>query len=223
MIAAGVALALAAATEEPRFRVFDARDQSPIAGATLELWTEDGEKPLGAMTRVAVLHSGADGTGEFSWLVDGIRPSNVRVSKAGYASHSVSLGDLEEGVELHPAAPLSGRVVDLDGQPVARAVVRSRETCAHAVFAAETWTDADGRFVLADCPADAQLAELEVRKRCTSPAWTHSVDPRSVRESAACGLVEFGVTAVAACSAQRLICTCTLAATKRRRSSNSAA
>lgn len=176
MIAAGVALALAAATEEPRFRVFDARYQSPIAGATLELWTEDGEKPLGAMTRVAVLHSGADGTGQFSWLVDGIRPSNVRVSKAGYASHSVSLGDLEEGVELHPAAPLSGRVVDLDGQPVARAVVRSRETCAHAVFAAETWTDADGRFVLADCPADAQLAELEVLPREHLPIASLEID-----------------------------------------------
>ncbi|MCY2959270.1 MAG: carboxypeptidase-like regulatory domain-containing protein [Planctomycetota bacterium] len=176
MIALAFFLALSSSREEPRFRVFDARDKSPIAGATLELWTEEGEKPLGAMTRIAVLHSGADGTGEFSWSIDGIRPSNVRVFKAGYASHSVTLNDLEEGVELYPAAPLAGRVVDLDGKPVARAVVRSRETCAHAVSAAETWTDADGRFVLGDCPADDQQAELEVLPREHVPLASLEID-----------------------------------------------
>lgn len=176
MIALALLVATSAGLEDPRFRVFDARDKSPVAGATLELWTEEGEKPLGVMTRIAVLHSGADGTGEFAYVVDGIRPSNVRVSKAGYASHSVTLGDLEEGVELYPAAPLAGRVVDLDGKPVARAVVRSRETCAHAVSAAETWTDADGRFVLADCPADAQHAELEVLPREHVPIAALEID-----------------------------------------------
>ncbi len=165
MIALALLVATSTIQDVPRFRVYDARDKSPVAGAMLELWTEDGEKPLGSMTRIGVLHSGADGTGEFTYVVDGIRFSNVRVSRAGYASHSVTQSDLEEGVELYPAAPLAGRVVDLDGKPVARAVVRSRETCAHAVSASETWTDADGRFTLADCPADAQLAELEVLPR----------------------------------------------------------
>jgi len=165
MIALALFLAASAVQDAPRFRVYDARDKSPIAGATLEFWTEDGEKPLSAMTRLAVLHTGADGTGEYAPVVDGIRPSHVRVSRAGYASHSVTPSDLVDGVELYPAAPLAGRVVDLDGKPVARAVVRTRETCAHAVSAAETWTDADGRFTLSDCPADPQHAELEVLPR----------------------------------------------------------
>lgn len=160
-----IVAAFAQSDAPPRFRVYDARDKTQIAGAMLELWTEDGAKPLGPTARVAVLHSGADGTGEFAWEIGGIRGENVRVSRAGYASHSVTLGDLEEGVELYPAAPLAGRVVDLDGRPVARALVRSRETCAHAVSAAETWTDADGRFLLTDCPADPQHAELEVLPR----------------------------------------------------------
>jgi len=165
VIAASLALALAAATEEPRFRVFDARGQSPIADAVVELWTEEGTAPIGAAVRVAVLRSSADGMGGFTYEVGGIRPDNARISRPGYASRTVSTSDLEDGVEMYPFAPLKGRVVDLLGQPVARAVVRTREVCAHAVSAAETSTDEDGHFALLDCPADAQMAELEVLPR----------------------------------------------------------
>lgn len=162
MIAAAWILATAPAVDDPRFHVIDARDKTSIAGATLELWTEDGTKPVGATSRLAVLRSDADGTGTFAYAIGGIRPDQVRVSGDGYASRTVSLSDLEDGVELYPRSLLAGRVLDLAGRPVARAVVRTREVCAHAVPAAETWTDVDGRFALIDCPADAQMAELEV-------------------------------------------------------------
>lgn len=159
------ALALAALGEETTFRIFDVRDQRPIADAILELWTEEGVAPLIAATRLAVLRSGPEGTGAFERQVDGIRADLVRVQRAGYASRTVSLSDLDDGVELYPESPLTGRIVDLDGKPVARAIVRSREVCAHAISAAETTTDAEGRFSVVDFPTDEQGAELEVIPR----------------------------------------------------------
>jgi len=141
------ALALALFGEQTCFRIFDVRDERPIADAVLELWTEEGVAPFIAATRLAVLRSGPEGTGLVDYRVDGTRADVVRVQRAGYAGRTVSLSDLEDGVELYPASPLTGRVVDLDGSPVARAIVRSREVCAHAI-------SAEGRFAVVGVEAE---------------------------------------------------------------------
>lgn len=157
-----IGLALLVRVEVPTMHVVSARDGEPVADAVVELWTDDGVEPMRIATRLAVVRTSQDGSATYSYMPQGIRADLARITSPGFASRTTSASDLQDGVELYPAAPLAGRVVDLLGQPVAGAHVRTRETCPHAVPAAETFTDSGGRFTLTDCPADEQMAELEV-------------------------------------------------------------
>ncbi|MBL8862305.1 MAG: carboxypeptidase regulatory-like domain-containing protein, partial [Planctomycetes bacterium] len=157
MILAGLALLCASAGESPRLRVVDARDGRPIVGATVELWTEDGVRPRIVATRLATLRTGADGTSSFEYKIDGVRADVARVTRPGFASVSVSSGDLEDGVALEPALPLTGRVVDLEGLPVANARLFTPGMCRHAVAGAEARSGPDGVFRFEDLGADGEL------------------------------------------------------------------
>ncbi len=161
-LSVAIGLALLVRVEEPTLHIVSARDGKPVADAVVELWTEDGVEPMRVAMRLAVVRTSPDGSAAYSYTPQGIRTDLARISKPGFASRTTSTSELSDGVELYPAAPLTGRVVDLQGQPVAGALVRTRETCPHAVPAAETFTDREGRFTLTDCPADEQMAELEV-------------------------------------------------------------
>jgi hypothetical protein len=138
--------------------VVDARDGRPIQGAVVELWTEEGVKPHVASAQLATLRTDADGASTFQYEIDGRRADAARVARAGYGSVSVSTSDLEDGVKLWPAVPFAGRVVDLDGRPVADALVRSEPgPCRHAVPGTQVRTAADGSFRCDDLPENAVL------------------------------------------------------------------
>jgi hypothetical protein len=174
--AIALGLALLARVEEPTLRVVSARDGKPVADAVVELWTDDGAEPTRVATRLSVVRTGADGSARFAYAPQGVRAHLARITCPGFASRTTSSSDLEDGVKLYPLAPLSGRVVDLEGRPVAGAHVRTRETCPHAVSATETCTDGEGRFALSDCPADEQHAELEVLPTTHIPLGALPID-----------------------------------------------
>lgn len=141
-------------------RVIDGTTGKPLAGATIELWTEDqgaeGELVHGAVTA-------NDG---FALLLPRYEQAEkIRVTCPGYASTAGASSHLNDGpIELLPAQPMRGRIVDLEGRPVAGALVRTRQGCPHAVSAAQARTDEAGHFVLADCPpqGDRSPPDIEV-------------------------------------------------------------
>jgi hypothetical protein len=147
ILVGGAAIPVGALPDPPRLRIVDARDGRAIEGAVVELWTEEGVKPHIASAQLATLRTGADGTHAFEHEIDGRRVDAARVTCAGYGSRSVAASDLEDGVRLWPAIQLAGRVVDLEGRPVADALVRSEPgPCRHAVPGTQTRTATDGTF-----------------------------------------------------------------------------
>lgn len=150
--------------EYARPRVLDARTGVPLADVLIETWTEFGVEPFGQELRLDATTTGRDGCARVRIRVGRGTADKVRLSKAGYASRTVSSSDMwRDEVRLYSAMPLEGRVLDLDGKPVGGALVRTRETCAHAVPASQTRTDALGRFHMQDFPALGDGApELEV-------------------------------------------------------------
>jgi hypothetical protein len=129
-----------------RGRLLDATSGAPVAGATCELWTEDFDEP-GRLVESAL--SRADGSYE-------LHPRSrdelkVRLRASGYRSMVVA-GDDELELLYPDDEPLVVRVLDLDGQPIAGARVRSHQTCRHAPPAVEAVSGADGRAVLHGAP-----------------------------------------------------------------------
>lgn len=161
-------------------RVVDAATCLPLEGARVETWTEDGTPPAMLPVLVDDARTGRDGSVRVRWLAGGGRASNFRISKGGYESH-VTSSPLGETVWLQRAVPLAGRVLDLELEPVAGAVVRTRQCCAHAISAASTRTDDDGYFVLEDVPiGEDEGCELEVLHERTT-AWAE-LDPLVLRQ-----------------------------------------
>ncbi|MBI5433111.1 MAG: carboxypeptidase regulatory-like domain-containing protein [Planctomycetes bacterium] len=133
-------------------RFLDAETARPLAGVTVELWTEEGSKPTRAATRLMALTSGEDGGLLIPPGLPYVRADKLRISRPGYASREVH-GALDAGeFLLQPALARAFRVLDLDGRPVAGATLVLRESCAHAVPASSATTDWDGRAVLVDLP-----------------------------------------------------------------------
>lgn len=153
-------------------RFLDAETARPLAGVTVELWTEEGAKPTRAATRLAVLSSGEDGGISIPFGASNVRADKLRISLPGYASREVH-GAPEAGeFLLQPALARRFRVLDLDGRPVAGATLVWRESCAHAVPASSATTDWDGRAVLVDAPyGHGELAVFAEGFGALSPRW----------------------------------------------------
>ena len=137
-------------------RLLDVTSGAPVAGAICELWTEDEDQPR----LVESSFSRADGSYELHALAP--NETKVRLRAPGYRSAVVAApqGDLEL---LYPNdEPLVVRVLDLDGNPIAGARVRSHETCRHAPAAVEAVSGADGRAVLDGAPIRTST-DYEVR------------------------------------------------------------
>jgi hypothetical protein len=145
-------------------RVLDANTGAPLAGVVIETWTEMGVEPTRDEVRLDMAITGRDGTARVRFVEGEARADKVRLSKPGYASCVVSSSDaFHDEVRLYTPTPFTGRVLDLEGLPVAGALVRTRETCAHAVPATQTRTDALGRFEMQDFPPLADgVPEVEV-------------------------------------------------------------
>ncbi len=136
-----------------RPRVLDALTGAPIAGVKIETWTEAGVTPTNLQLRLDVGTTGSDGCARVCMSDGTVRTDKVRFSKAGYASREDSTSEAFDGeMRMYPARTLEGRVLDLEGHPVMGAIVRTRYTCAHAIPASETRTDALGRFRMDDYP-----------------------------------------------------------------------
>lgn len=136
-----------------RPRVLDARTGAPLQGVRIETWTEDGVAPTFVQTQLDSALTGRDGCARVCTKDGSVRADKVRLSKSGYASLETGLSDVfEDEIVMYPARPLEGRVLDLEGRPVVGALVRTRYSCAHAVPASQTRTDALGRFHMEDFP-----------------------------------------------------------------------
>ncbi|HEX6882673.1 MAG TPA: hypothetical protein VF530_04780 [Planctomycetota bacterium] len=144
-----------------RGRIVDAVTGAPVAGVECELWTEDFDRPA---RLVEAARSGSDGVYELRRAFT--EECKLRLRHPRYAGTTIAAEageDDEELVYLYPRQePLVLRILDLDGNPVPHARVRSHQTCRHAPPAVEAVGDAQGRVVLADALPRAH-AEYEVR------------------------------------------------------------
>ncbi|HEX5053289.1 MAG TPA: sigma-70 family RNA polymerase sigma factor [Planctomycetota bacterium] len=134
------------------------------------------------------------GTYELTGLPAGEVLVSVSHARAGRAERTLtttagtaSACDLQTSIGL----ALRGRVVDANGAAVARAVL----DC--AAFGAEPWirralTDAEGRFVVPDCPADIGLT-ITVKAAGMKTATRRDVDPTA-------GPIELTLASAAAAS-----------------------
>jgi len=76
-------------------------------------------------------------TGDFHWVI----------RAKGYAPTERYGADVEEEVDLVPGTRRAGRLLDIDGQPLAGAELEWKLGCAHSPAVASARTDEHGRFV----------------------------------------------------------------------------
>ncbi len=141
-------------------RVVDAFTGRPVAGATVETWTEYADAVL-PFARVGAARSGVDG--RFALPVRGAE--KARVAAPGYATLSTTAGSLHAPVVLFPAHDVAPRVrfVDFDDRPIASVRVTTTYSCSHDAPAFDLRTGASGVAVLADFAFQDDIQELRVR------------------------------------------------------------
>ncbi|MCC7014474.1 MAG: carboxypeptidase regulatory-like domain-containing protein [Planctomycetes bacterium] len=141
-------------------RVIDAVSGAPIAGASLEAWTEDWDSAGAVVDRSS---SAADGSFALRREVESVHAEKVRVRASGYRSNVVSFSDLSEELALVPGiAPLVLRVVDVQRRPIAGATLRTHQTCSHAPSACTATSSSDGVLRVPDLPPLDDLGELQL-------------------------------------------------------------
>jgi protocatechuate 3,4-dioxygenase beta subunit len=128
-------------------RVIDAHTGRPIEGATVRVDHEHVDR-LNSFVQQGV--TDAAGTVFLPRRVGGWMADKAVVSAPGYASTGCAASDLDQGhgIRLTRSLPVRGRVLDLEGHPVPRAVITSRNTCAHDSPGVQVVTDVHGLFVL---------------------------------------------------------------------------
>jgi hypothetical protein len=141
-----------------RGRLLDALTGAPVVGATCELWTEDFDEPARLVESTL---SRGDGIYEIHPVSHD--ECKVRIRAAGYRSTVVST-DSEDEFLFPSDEAFVVRVLDLDGNPIAGARIRSHQTCRHAPPAVEAVSGADGRARLVDGPLGTSV-DYEVRAR----------------------------------------------------------
>jgi hypothetical protein len=145
-----------------RGRVIDAERSLPLEDVLVEAWTEDGTEPAGIAVCLDRTRTARDGSFALRAISGPQRASNFRYSRTGYET-TVDGSWPEPETLLFAQRELAGRVIDLDGNPIAGAVVRSRQCCPHALCAVQVRTDAQGRFRIPDFPADDfREADVEI-------------------------------------------------------------
>ena len=152
------AAAVAAYDPTVRGRLLDALTGQPIRGAECELWTEDYREPARLVERAS---SGAEGGYELHPASN--EECKVRVRAAGYRT-TVGSADGEDVLLFPSDEAFVVRVLDLQGNPIAGARVRSHETCRHAPPAVDVLSGPDGRALLVNGPL-ATSVDYEVRAR----------------------------------------------------------
>jgi RNA polymerase sigma factor (sigma-70 family) len=149
-------------------------DGKPVAGATFRVGRVNGATTTGADGRFRIL------------VVDAGAWSDrdcIQVKAAGFAELERSIKPdpnkdvLELDLVMKPASPISGRVVDQDGKPVAGANVSTERDDA-SINGRQVTTDEGGRFTFRDTTAGEY--RLQVRPPSPEDEWEY-MPPYAVR------------------------------------------
>ena len=139
-------------------RLLHAYSGTPITGACIEAWMEEGSFALGPRASGTSLSDGS-----FRIAHPGIqRVDKLLIRAKGFRSTTVGSADAQDLLLWPEASHLALRVVDLEGNPIAKALAQTRQTCAHAPPAYLGESDADGRFDLAEFPPLEDEPEIVV-------------------------------------------------------------
>jgi len=146
-------------------RVLDAFTGRPLAGAKIEVWSEEIDRVFGGYHRFGESRSGRDGRFVIRQQVGSMQAEKSRVSAPGYLTLSGTRGDLYHTVRLFPRMAQSPhlRILDLEGRPIAGARITSTYTCAHDVPAFDLRTGVDGVATLPEFGLQADVQELRIR------------------------------------------------------------
>lgn len=127
----------------PKFgRIVDALTYQPIAGATVEAWSEELNTGAAGFERLSQCITGADGT---YWSFPN---GKGRVSAEGYYTTTpvdATEGDVIPLFPIDPTQPISQiRFVDTDGRPIPNVRVTSTLTCSHDIYAFDVLSNQNG-------------------------------------------------------------------------------
>jgi|GEM_PF-5014314 len=137
--------------------VRDALTGRPVAGARVEArWENDYENGSWAPLEST---GTTDEHGVYcAKAPEGFMSRHWEVRAQGYEpQHEYSVGEVDEVLELRPAVPKHGRLVDIAGRPLAGVSVAWKVGCAHAPTHGSAVSDAAGIFVLPDGPDQGDI------------------------------------------------------------------
>ncbi len=147
-------------------RVVDAFSGRPVAGASIETWSEEIDEVHGGFYRYGHTTSDLDGRYWIDFNEAGRQAAKARVRAPGYLSLTEAAGYLQQGiVELFPApdTPPRIRVVDSAGLPIEGALFTSTYSCPHDIPAFGVRSNAAGIAVLPEFGQQRMVPELRLR------------------------------------------------------------
>lgn len=133
-----------------RGRVLDAFSGLPVAGASIETWSEEITEPTDGLHRFGEAVSRTSGQFRVRVREGDLMAEKARVMAPGYATLSTVPGELMGEVFLFPAQEIPPRLrfLDSSGRPILHGVITSTRTCAHDLAAFTLHSDAQGVFEL---------------------------------------------------------------------------
>lgn len=144
--------------------VLDAATGAPLAGVRLRIFGEDWYDPLEPLLPLLTTFTGRDGT--FTAFVGDPRfqgAEKLLLDAPGRRSLEVPLGEAWGGLFLlEPETPLEVEVRDLEGRPIAGAVLKTTTTCSHAPPAWHARTSRFGLASLAGAPSVHDAGDLDL-------------------------------------------------------------
>lgn len=143
-------------------RVVDAMTGLPIAGATVETWSEEITESTVGLRRFGETMTRASGQFRIRVREGDLLSEKARVMAPGYATLSTVTASMADVLELFPLDPAIPRLrfVDAQGQVIANGVITSTRTCAHDLSAFTIHPDALGVFTLSQFAFQDELPEL---------------------------------------------------------------
>lgn len=144
-------------------RVIDALTNRPIAGAEVELWTEEIDGYVGGFQRAGKATSGPDGGFLVNCLLAGRTAEKARISAPGYSTWSGVAGEVGDEIRLFPAEEAAAlRFVDPQGRPIQGVLVTTTYSCSHDLPAGHWVSDANGVVYLHGFGIQERSPELRV-------------------------------------------------------------
>lgn len=144
-------------------RVVDAMTNRPIAGAKIELWTEEIDEYFGGFHQIGAAESAHDGGFIIRQREAGRHAGKMRVSAAGYSTLSAAAGEVGTEIQLYPMTPpVEVFFVDTMRRAIPNVQVTSTFTCSHDLPAYHLVSDAHGRVVLSQSGWQRDIPEMRI-------------------------------------------------------------